>query len=317
MNRRELLLAGLVVVLLGGLALRALHGKIDSLATERRNERNSINELRDKARVDRKMGDIAEKKISDYRARSLPSKPSVAESLYYHWLVDQLDEAGLEDIDVRAQPMVAGRRDFKNLTMNVQANGSLDALTKFLFAFYQADFLHKISRLRMIPSGSGKSVGMTMKVDALVLSDADSKDRLPEGTSGRLARDDAAAYRDSFVARNIFAAYKPPPPSRPQQAVADKPKPKPKFDDASQAVVTGIVSNRDGGDALEAWIDVKTTGEKLRLGAGETFQVGGIKGRIAAVELQAVVLETEEGRFKITVGSALRDGKLLAESGGS
>jgi hypothetical protein len=315
MNRREKLLAGFVAVLLGVLVLRALHGKIDGIATDRRNELGSVENELDQALGVLEVGDMAEERINTYRDRSLPNNPGVAESLYYHWLVDQLDEAGLEDIDVRAQPLIAGRADYKNLTMNVEAGGSLDALTKFLFAFYQADFLHKISRLTIIPSGSGKAVGLTMKIDALVLSDADSTDRLPEGTADRLARDDAAAYRESFVGRNIFAAYKPPPPPRPEPVV-EKPKPK-RFDDATQAILTGIVSDRVGGDALEAWIIVRTTGEQLRLSAGDPFEVGQMEGRVATVEPQAVVLETEEGRFKVAVGTFLRDGKLLAESGGS
>jgi hypothetical protein len=203
--------------------------------------------------------------------------------------------------------------------MVVQAGGTLDSVTKFLFAFYEADFLHKISKLTTTPNQTGSQIGLTMNIEALILADADHTDTLPDGTSNRLAMADVAAYQESIVGRNIFAAYKPPPPPRPPRVVSDPPRPPdpPPFDDATQARVTGIVSDRVGGDALEVWINVKTTGEKLRLAAGDSFQVGLMEGRIATIEPQSVVLETGDGRFRVAVGTYLRDGTRLEESGGS
>jgi hypothetical protein len=317
---REKFLAIVVGLLLGVVALRALHGRINAVADERDLQLVAAGEELDQALDLLEAGNRADAKIRSWRAKSLPSESGVAESLYHHWLIEQLYGAGLDDVDLRPQPAIASRADFKSLSMIVQAGGSLDHLTQFLFAFYEADFLHKISRLTLVPNSSGNSVGLTMKIDALVLSDADQTDQLPSGTAGRLARNDVAAYQESIVARNVFTAYKPPPPPPPPKpAVVDKPKPKPKprFDDATQAFLTAIVTNRAGGDALEVWINVRTTGETLRLGAGDAFHVGQMEGRITAIEPQAVVLETDEGRYRVAIGTHLRDGQRIAEAGGS
>lgn len=99
----------------------------------------------------------------------------------------------------------------------------------------------------------------------------------------------------------LQVAVKPPPDAEPAE--------EPEFDEAKQAVLTGLVRS---GDAWVAWIHVRTTGELLKLREGDTLEVGQIKGTIAEIEYQFAVIESDEGRWVLrprqTVAEAYQAG---------
>lgn len=69
---------------------------------------------------------------------------------------------------------------------------------------------------------------------------------------------------------------------------------KPSFDEARQAVLTGLVQSQG---EWTAWINVRTKGEVLRLRAGDPFEIGQMTGTVVEVNQRFAVLEREDQRF--------------------
>ena len=84
----------------------------------------------------------------------------------------------------------------------------------------------------------------------------------------------------------------PPLPPEP------KPEP-PKFDVATQAFITGLVSGRSGS---EVWIHSRTEGKTHELAVGSTFEIGSIKGKVVSINLNEDFVELESDGVRWTVG---------------
>ena len=90
----------------------------------------------------------------------------------------------------------------------------------------------------------------------------------------------------------------PPPPPEP-------PPEKPKFDDASQTVLTALVQ---GGDEWTAWMNVRTRGKTLKLREGDQFEIGSVRAKVVSVRPKFVELEIEEDRrFTLKMDGVLRE----------
>jgi hypothetical protein len=129
-------------------------------------------------------------------------------------------------------------------------------------------------------------------------------DSLPEGDSGRLKLASLEAYQKSLSDRDLVAVYSPK--ARPGDATAASDS---KADDAANANFSGTVGN---GVALQAWI--RTTGETLRLAAGDALKVGTLEGRILSIEPRSLVFQSGDKKFRVALGQSLRTGKELDAS---
>nr|WP_235935135.1 cadherin repeat domain-containing protein [Candidatus Laterigemmans baculatus] len=69
---------------------------------------------------------------------------------------------------------------------------------------------------------------------------------------------------------------------------------RPSFDEARQAVLTGLVQSQG---EWTAWINVRTQGQVLRLRAGEPFEIGQMTGSVVEVNQRFAVLEHQDQRF--------------------
>lgn len=77
----------------------------------------------------------------------------------------------------------------------------------------------------------------------------------------------------------------------------EEPEPEPEtpsFDEARQAVLTGLVQSQG---EWTAWINVRTKGEVLRLRAGDPFEIGQMTGTVVEVNRRFAVLEREDQQF--------------------
>lgn len=100
-----------------------------------------------------------------------------------------------------------------------------------------------------------------------------------------------------------FAVKDPPPRPAP---VATAPPP-PKFDTAKFTFLTGVIGTDVEGES-EAWLQVRTTGQMLKLRAGADFDVGSLQGKIVHIGEQEIEIETADGkRLVVYVGENLRD----------
>lgn len=245
--------------------------------------------------------------LSAWQERSLPADPQVAKSDYRAWLVERLGAAGLDFSDVRLTGARTRGEAYTALSYSTQADGTLAEVTRFLHDFYSTPTLHKATLLKLTPLEGRDQLRMALTVEALIVHGAVRESGLPKGDSGRLARGDAGAYLDHIQGRNLFAEYTPPPPPRPErprERVVVAPPAPPPFDDAKHAYLTGIVQ---AGRGLQAWITVRTSGEVLRLGAGDTFSVGQLSGAVTAVTAREVLFEADGATRRLKLGGSLSD----------
>lgn len=257
----------------------------------------------------------AANRLADYRKRSLPSNAAVAQSQYRAWLVEQLQAAKLEVDDV--SPRRTGQRTsaYESLSYVVTASGKLESVVRFLDRFYRSDQLHKISALRMNPTGENDRLRVTLSVEALVVSGTERATGLAEATSDRLQQESADEYVSRIVSRNPFTAYEPPPPPRrePPKVVREEPRtpPKPSFNHADHAKLTGVTSV---GGEFQAWVSVQTLGELLLLGKGDEIKVGQFEGTVVDVYQRELLVETDDGVLAIGIGQTLSDGRALTST---
>jgi len=304
MTRREATLAAVVLgmlVLWGGYyTLGAHREKVDA----RQSELFAAQAQLSGARLTIARGREAIHRLESWQDRSLPEDREVAQSLYRDWLLGQLNDAGLTVDNVKPDQRTPRTTAYRSIGYAVEAHGNLEAVTRFLHAFYTSGMLQQITRLRLQPSPGSSQLGVMLSVEGLIIPGATHTDSLP-----KVAADPSAAgldeYEQSIVGRNVFAVYTPPRPKR-EPIVRSEPSPPPKFDDAEQAYVTAIVQT---GPRLQAWITVRTTGEVLRLFEGDDVKVGLLEGQIVSISARSLILQTGDKRTQIELGHNLRDGR--------
>tara|TARA_R110002049_G_scaffold72490_2_gene187173 strand:+ start:199816 stop:200997 length:1182 start_codon:yes stop_codon:yes gene_type:complete len=96
----------------------------------------------------------------------------------------------------------------------------------------------------------------------------------------------------------------PPPPPTPEP-------PKPKFDDATQTILTGLVQGRE----RQAWLQVRTHGKTLKLRVGDKFEIGSVKGTVVGMTSDSVDLEIEGRRLTLKQNGNLGEAAKRAEEG--
>ena len=240
--------------------------------------------------------------VTKWEEQSLPREKSVAQSVYRSWLIKQLEDSKLQFRDV--QPVAGSRSSeiFEGLAFNIEAEGDLPAIIRFLHAFHSSNTMHKITLLHLRPALQGGNLNVTCNVEALVMPSAARTSGMPDGTSKRLAAAEVDHYLKNIVSRNPFVPYKPLPPKVELTAAVEEATPPP-FDESTQARLTGIV----GGEHNQAWIKVLTTNENLRLLVGDEFKVGQLAGRVVEIHLRNMVIEVDGKRQILSVGDFLRE----------
>jgi hypothetical protein len=304
MSRRERVLAAAVLVLLVLWGGYYILGRQRAAVSSRQSELyDAQRQLRD-ARLAIARGQAAVRRLESWQERSLPENREAALTLYRGWLLDALNQAGLTVDDVKPDQRTPRSTAYGTIGGTLEARGRLEAVTRFLHAFYSSDILHQITRLRLRPGTDPGQLGVTLSVEALIVPGATHADSLPEATAGRSGMAAVDDYAKSITGRNVFAVYTPPRPKS-EAAVRSEPPPPPKFDDAGQAYVTAIVQN---GPRLEAWVTVRTTGEVLRLHEGDAVKVGLLEGQVMSISPRSLILQTGDQRLVIGLGHNLRDG---------
>jgi hypothetical protein len=303
MNQREKILAAAVLSLLvlwGGSKLQGRYS--DSLANGRSALIAAQSKL-DDAKLALERGRLAVKQMEAWQQQSLPADRDVAQTLYREWIRAKCSEAGvtLDDIqtDQRTTPSVA----YTTIGYTVTAHGSLKAVTSLLYSFYRSTLLQQITRMQVRPGADAGQLNILMQIEALVLPGSTNIAKLAAGDSNRLAKATADEYVKSITGRNLLTAYAPPRPE-PSPTGAHTEPPKPKFDDAEFAYVTGIV---EVGGRLQAWITVRTTGEVLRLFEGDAVKVGQVEGKIVSIEPRMIVLHCDKEDLHVGLGHSLRE----------
>lgn len=300
----------LVVLLWGG---RLGWTKYQDTLDAKRAVRNAAQQEAADVKLELAKAKYAAEQVTRWEDQSLPRNKTLAQSEYQTWLVNLLDETKLRFKDVRPTGTASRSKSFEGLAFTVEAEGDLPAVVRFLHAFYSSNVLHKITRLHLRPASQANNLSVSLNVEALSMPTAPRTSGMPEGTNDRLASAELDHYLERIVSRNPFVPYKPKPKAVVvQEKPREKPAEPPPFDESTQAVLTGIVSV---GDELQAWVNVRTSNQNLRLLAGDEFEVGQLAGKVVEIQLRNMVIEIDGKRQRLTVGDSLRDG--IADSGGS
>jgi hypothetical protein len=299
MQRREKILAytvgGLLVVVAGWFLLLGGDSRTDAqLMTERdrlAGEVETKDNLMNAAARDRKQ-------LAEWNRRALPSDKAVARSLYQNWLRGLANRVHFRQLNIESKEVESRRDMFTRMSFSVRGHVALADLTRFLYEFYAAGYLHQIRQMDMKPVEHSGDLDVSLTVEALSLPNADCKEQLSKepGRGLRLAKFDN--YRDPIVKRNLFAPYTPPP------SVADKPEAS--VDMAEHTFVTGF-TEVDGFQ--QVWIQDRMAGKVWKLHEGEDFTIGQLHGTVRKITpTREVTLDFDGHRRRLREGENLRGG---------
>ncbi|HUE74471.1 MAG TPA: Ig domain-containing protein [Pirellulaceae bacterium] len=214
MNQRERVLL-IVVIALG--AVGVLFGAqlaYSSVAGWFQSGKNRIagleRQLAEKQRIVRET-QAAKRKIADWKSRSLPGDPGHARSLYRAWLFDGVVAAKFANPNVTAGADNPQRGLYTGLSFTVSGTGNLQQIVDLLYDFYAVDHLHRISRLKIVPTKEPKQFLLTMTVEALSMDGAPDADELAQRPGKRLEMPTREDYLTAILNRNLFGAPNQPP----------------------------------------------------------------------------------------------------------
>ena len=136
-------------------------------------------------------------------SQSLPANPEVAQSLYRAWLLEVGEYVGIAGRTVNATEAV-NRGAFYSMNFSMRGRGTLEQLTQFLYEFYNAGQLHKITSISITPVGKGGVLDLSLVVETLIVPQANRPDSLATGRAYRLASLSLDDYR-VIPQRDLFS----------------------------------------------------------------------------------------------------------------
>ena len=206
----------------------------------------------------------------------------MARSLYQAWLLELVDQVGLSDRVVDSGESLSRKSLWRPLSLSVRAKATLEQLTTFLYEFYSAGHLHQIRSLSIAPVGKTALLEVSVAIEAIVLPNADRKDQLTQERSDQLASPNLSDYQ-AIVQRNLFAVGG--------------------GFDATEHTYFTAVTNING--LPKAWFTLRLRDEILKLGVGESLQVGPFRGVVVEIAGSDVILESDGERWLLSVGENL------------
>jgi hypothetical protein len=156
-------------------------------------------------------GAKADRKLKEWRSRSLPEDRTLAKSLYLNWLRERAVAVKLSQIKVSPGSFRPVGDVYSRHSFTVSGQGDLRQLTQFLYDFYRVGYLHRISNLQANPIPKSKLLDMSITIEALSLTGAPNGETLDDPPAERLARQDIEEYFDVILARNLFSPANKPP----------------------------------------------------------------------------------------------------------
>jgi len=123
---------------------------------------------------------INQRRMSDWKDRSLPPEPAEAQRLYQEWLNDLAELAGISALRVTPEPMqVTPNTSIRAVRVSVKGQATFEQLTYFLHEFHRVDLLHRIQALKVEgPPNPGGPLKIVLTAEGLCLQDTPSRNHL-------------------------------------------------------------------------------------------------------------------------------------------
>ena len=210
MSDREKLLGYAVGGLLVLFAVFGIYRMVQGGLNAKTNELRELSSTYNSEKKKKMLGNQAVGKVTNYRARSLPSTLADAQREFSQWLNEQVDEVGLKNKVVRPQPFApTGRKkaEYTELSYAVTGTGDIKQITRLLYKVQTIDKLHRIRSLNLVKAKEGTDLKLSMMVDALSMPD-DTKhpvERAPTGSVLRSLPLSLEAYEEKIANRNLFS----------------------------------------------------------------------------------------------------------------
>jgi hypothetical protein len=288
-RRKTILAAAFGVVLLalfGGSVVSTITGPFDEAAAKKQSYEADIVKRNAKLRAARR----ARQDLQAWKRRSLPSDPESARQAYQEWLLELVRRVRLQSPSVRGGD-ASDRGSYDALNFSLSARGAPEQWVRFLYEFYQAGHLHQIRSMSFTPFASQGALDVVVSIEALLLPEANTEDRLASDPESRLALDTLRDYQP-ILRRDLFGLGGIPDP-------------------IDLARVTGIQSLNG---VPQVWItqlaEAAPNRAVLKLGKGDVFEIGMWSGKVVDIQGNDVCLESGGEYWIVSIGETL--GQALA-----
>ena len=242
----------------------------------------------------------AGKRLTAWEQQSLPTDTEVARSLYQAWVVELVNDVGLAGPSVNSSEPSNHQGIYHSLAFSVRGRGTLEQLTKFLFAFYQTDLLHQIRSVNITPVAKSDQLDLSLAIEAVSLTmPAGSRRRSPETVfeefrlrtarvGQRLAFESLEDYA-LIARRNLFGVGGGA--------------------DVTENTLLTSINLVDGQP--EVWFTVRTKDEIVKLRVGGKLELGSLTLTVVEVFGADVVVDVDGERWLLTLGDRVTDAHAL------
>lgn len=236
-------------------------------------------------------GADASDRLADYERHALPYNAALARSEYHGWLQKLVKDNRLTQstVDVGVPGIVTVKDGSKKVEAYrrygfvVNASGTLEQVTSFLFGFYRAGHLHKINSLSLNRGGRGRFT-VSVNGEALGLRTCERAEQLSDAVGNRLAMTNLQSY-STIVRRNVF--------SREVGATLKLIK------------LSSITFDKSG--LPEAWFKVGPQQNSKKLQRGESFNASVHQIGVIDIQPRSALLEVDGEVLDLPVGKTLFD----------
>ena len=309
MNSREKLLAtgvGALAVLWAGTL------GVDGFRSAREKNYKTLASVKKKlksAQEANKRGREAQAEIRKLARLSLPTDLDVAKSQYEDWLREQLIESGLFVRELSDKSSGGGNKRFQEISFLVDVKGSLTQLSDFLYRFYSAGHLHRISESNLSPDKEGQDLLISLTIDALSLEDCKRSDSLSDRAS-ELPLPPLEEIKQEIVSRNIFAVYKPivAEDSNGSELSAVE------LDSMlAKARFTGTTYGQGG---WQMTVRMEDSGEIFFFREGDPIEIGRFAGQITTLDGRTAIVTLKSQQVMVRIGQYLSQAQPIANQAG-
>ncbi len=231
-----------------------------------------------------------------WRGQSLPTDRELARSLYQAWLIELIEDVGFGSHSVNSSEPAPRGGVYYALGFSVRTRGTVEQLTRFLFAFYETDLLHQVRSLTITPISQTSDLDLSISIEALSLArgatPADADDDavfavFQQQTLRKSTRLASASFEDYGVIseRNLFAVGAE--------------------DDVADSTLLTSISIVDGEP--QVWFTSQQTDELFKIRQGDSLQVGPLHLVLVEVLGSDVVLEADGERWLLGLGEKLTE----------